>query len=161
MITPTQNKENNKDAIHQLLKMFKDDIKVVIHGGAKGADSIADHEAQTLGIPTEEYPALWSTHGRTAGAIRNQQMLDEANPDAVWAFPTDNSTGTWNMIRKAEKAGLPVYIFKKARKTSTFVIWKAGTDSPVGKFYGSYLGLTNTDCPFLADPESLTTLDIP
>jgi hypothetical protein len=37
-------------------------------------------------------------------------MLDDFEPDLVLAFPTKNSVGTWDMIRRARKAGVPVEI---------------------------------------------------
>ncbi len=40
--------------------------------------------------------------------IRNQQMLDEAKPDMVLAFP--GGRGTDDMVSRAEKAGVPVTI---------------------------------------------------
>lgn len=41
-----------------------------------------------------------------AGPIRNQHMLDIGKPDVVLAFP--GGRGTEDMIRRAEKAGVPV-----------------------------------------------------
>jgi hypothetical protein len=45
-------------------------------------------------------------HGRAARPIRNQRMLDEGKPDLVVAFP--GGRGTTDMIRRAERAGVPV-----------------------------------------------------
>ena len=86
---------------------------VIIHGGAQGADTLAGLAAAELGIPTEVYPAQWVRLGRAAGMIRNQQMLDEGRPDYVLAFHDDlaHSKGTANMIRRAEKAGIPVEVW--------------------------------------------------
>ena len=63
-------------------------FKTIIHGGAKGADWCA-HLYATSANPREEiaFPADWKAHGRAAGPIRNQQMLDEGKPDLVVAFP--------------------------------------------------------------------------
>jgi cysteine synthase len=77
---------------------------VVIQGAARGADTLAARWAQCNGVPCEAYPANWELHGRAAGPIRNQQMLDEGKPDVVIAFP--GSAGTRDMVMKARKAGL-------------------------------------------------------
>lgn len=60
---------------------------VVIHGGARGADSLAGVVAERAGIKTIVFLADWTRHGKRAGPIRNQQMLDEGKPDLVLAMP--------------------------------------------------------------------------
>lgn len=79
---------------------------VVIHGGAPGADSIAGEFAKGLGLTVEVYPADWHKHGRAAGPIRNQRMINEAKPDLVLALP--GGRGTADMVRRAKKAGIPI-----------------------------------------------------
>lgn len=78
----------------------------IIHGKARGADIMADEWAVVNWCSIEEYPADWEKHGKAAGFIRNQQMLDEGKPDLVVAFPGGN--GTADMVRRAKKAGVPV-----------------------------------------------------
>lgn len=86
----------------------KQGIKLIIHGGAKGADTLADQWAKKYAIPVVRMDALWDAHGKQAGGLRNQAMLDLLHPDAVLAFPGGN--GTADMVRRAEKAGLPVQV---------------------------------------------------
>lgn len=76
----------------------------IIHGGAKGADLIADEWAVVNWCPILEFKADWDKYGKSAGPIRNQQMIDEGKPDFFIAFPTENSVGTWDMIRRCDKA---------------------------------------------------------
>ena len=85
-------------------------IATVIHGDAKGADSMADYFARDQVLTVEKYPADWTKYRLTAGPIRNQQMLDEGKPDRVAAFFTDLNTskGTRDMVTRSLKAGLPV-----------------------------------------------------
>lgn len=84
----------------------------VINGMANGADHLSAFAAIHLGCTLEDYPANWNKHGRAAGPIRNQQMLTEGKPDLVIAFHDDLATskGTKDMITKAKKAGLPVWL---------------------------------------------------
>ena len=79
---------------------------VVIHGGATGADTLAGRWAAERGIPVALYRADWRTHGRAAGAIRNAYMLTHGRPDHVLAAP--GGTGTRDMVRRAQAAGLTV-----------------------------------------------------
>lgn len=78
----------------------------IISGAARGADSLAIYYAKLYDVLLEVYPADWDKHGRAAGPIRNQQMLDEGKPDLVIAFP--GGRGTQDMINRAEKAGIEV-----------------------------------------------------
>lgn len=92
-----------------LIGLIIDAIKpeVVIHGSAKGADSYADFWARFKKIEVEAYPAEWDRWGKTAGVIRNQKMLDEGKPDAVFAF--GYGRGTDDMVQRAQAAGLLTY----------------------------------------------------
>lgn len=81
-------------------------ISKIINGGAPGADTLAARWAIERGVPLATYPADWDKHGRAAGPIRNQQMIDDGKPDAVIAF--HGGRGTADMVRKAEKAGIGI-----------------------------------------------------
>lgn len=83
---------------------------IVVHGGAKGADSIADSWARLRDVPVEVYPAQWDKYGKAAGMKRNQQMLD-TGIDVVAAFPLGRSPGTRGMMRIATSAGVKVRNF--------------------------------------------------
>jgi hypothetical protein len=81
-------------------------IDVIMHGGAPGADTMAEDWAKLRGAFNLPYYAAWKKHGRAAGPIRNQLMLDEGKPDLVVAFP--GGAGTADMVRRATAAGVPV-----------------------------------------------------
>lgn len=92
----------------------------IVEGCARGADSLAEDWAYTHGaadsvsvanVILQHFPANWNRHGRAAGAIRNQQMLDYG-PDAVIAFTRDlrSSRGTRDMVTRARRAGLRVWL---------------------------------------------------
>jgi hypothetical protein len=80
-------------------------ITTIIHGGAPGADSEAGEWAMCHYVPEKIHPADWLRYGRSAGPIRNQEMLAEL-PDLVVAFP--GGRGTEDMVRRAKQAGLEV-----------------------------------------------------
>lgn len=77
----------------------------VITGGAPGADQMADGWRRERELSVERYPADWKTHGKAAGPLRNQQMLD-TGIDLVIAFP--GGRGTADMVARARRAGVPV-----------------------------------------------------
>ncbi|MFP3986928.1 SLOG family protein [Streptomyces sp. E11-3] len=86
---------------------------VVVHGACKtGADFDAHAwylRRQRLGDPVIEEPhrADWLTHGKAAGPIRNQLMVD-LGADVCLAFIKDGSRGASHTAALAEAAGIPV-----------------------------------------------------
>lgn len=102
----------DKEAIRRELSQYDPDDTVVIHGDAEGADRLAGEVAEELGMRVIPVPALWATQGRPAGPIRNRKML-AMGPDEVLAFHEniEASSGTKDMVRIAEDAGIPTTIF--------------------------------------------------
>ena len=77
----------------------------IIHGSADGADRLASYWAEKHALDMQTFPADWKKHGRAAGPIRNQEMI-ERKPDFVVAFP--GGRGTADMVRRARDAGVDV-----------------------------------------------------
>lgn len=92
-----QDRERVYEALDMLHKAHP--ITLVVTGGASGADALGRHWAASKKITTRTYPAEWKIHGKKAGPIRNQQMLDDAKPNVVLAFP--GGRGTTDMITRA------------------------------------------------------------
>lgn len=86
------------------------DATTIVHGAARGADTLAAEVARSLGIPVEAHPADWSTYGRSAGIRRNEYMVS-LGAYCVLAFPTPSSVGTWDCIRRAAASGLIVHVY--------------------------------------------------
>lgn len=72
------------------------DLDTIVSGGAKGIDTIAVQVADNWGIKSEIYPADWKQYGKSAGIIRNKQIVEAA--DKVMAFWDGESKGTKNTI---------------------------------------------------------------
>lgn len=85
-------------------------ITALIHGGAKGADTLAGEWADKNGVPTEVYLANWARDGKSAGPLRNLRMLMEGKPDLVVAFP--GGKGTAHMRKVATAHGVHVVTVK-------------------------------------------------
>lgn len=82
----------------------------IISGGAKGADTLGESYAQWRALDVIRMPADWEQHGKSAGAIRNQQMAQDG--DALIAFWDGKSRGTKDMIAKATRRGVNVHIYR-------------------------------------------------
>lgn len=92
---------------------FPHGVKLVIHGGARGADQLAGEWASERGIPCAVFPANWEKHGKRAGLIRNEQMLSEGKPDLIVAFP--GGAGTNHMVNIGMAAMINVRQITKIR----------------------------------------------
>lgn len=90
--------ETTMEKVH---KHFR--LTAIVEGGAQGADTFARGFAIRHNIPCETYHADWKTKGRSAGPIRNRQMI-EKDIGLVVAFP--GGAGTTDMVRVAKSRGV-------------------------------------------------------
>ena len=81
-------------------------MKILIHGDAKGADTLARQWAESVGVHHAAVPALWDIMGKSAGYRRNTAMLS-LEPDYCVAFP--GGKGTQMMAELCEKKGITVW----------------------------------------------------
>ena len=86
--------------------------KTVLVSGAcpDGADAYAEICGDAFGFTVEPHPANWKDAGRRAGPLRNQMMVD-LGADVCLAFPREESKGTIDCMKKAEKAKIPVQVY--------------------------------------------------
>lgn len=85
-------------------------IKLLMHGGATGADALAAAWAERSGVKVEEFQAYWKKYGKSAGPRRNRAMIQYGEPDLVVAFP--GGDGTTDMVKKARSAKIPIKDFR-------------------------------------------------
>jgi len=96
-------------------------VTAVIEGGQRtrdaetreivgGVDYFARLWAEARGIPVETMEADWGRYRKLAGPIRNEAMAMVG--EQLIAIPDEESHGTWDMVRKAKKRGLPVFVFR-------------------------------------------------
>jgi len=102
---------SDTETIKKFIDSLPDD-STIIEGEAKGADSLARNCATERGLIVEKYPADWKKYGKSAGPIRNKQMLDEGEPDYVVGYTTEieNSRGTRNMLNQATERDIPSFL---------------------------------------------------
>ncbi len=86
--------------IHQMTE-----ITEVIHGGAKGADSLVAKWAKASGVQQTVSKPDWARF-RIGAAVKNNQPMVDMQPDAVVAFP--GGKGTADLNHRAEKTGLNI-----------------------------------------------------
>lgn len=81
-------------------------IEVVVHGAARGADTLGGEWATLRDRVTVAFPARWDVHGKSAGPLRNQQMIDEGRIDLAVQCP--GGRGTADMRARLIKAGIGI-----------------------------------------------------
>lgn len=79
-------------------------FSVLISGGAKGADKLAELWANSKGIPTKIYYANWKRFHRKAGPVRNQLIIDSEKIDLAFKFP--GGSGTADMYERVKLKGI-------------------------------------------------------
>jgi hypothetical protein len=102
---------SNESVIRQVIDSLPEGT-VIIEGAARGADSIAGKCARERGLEVLEFPANWNAYGKSAGFIRNRQMLEEGKPHIVVGFHENiaESKGTKDMLEASRQAGLPTFL---------------------------------------------------
>ena len=83
-------------------------IDTIIHGGAKGADTLANHWAYRHHVDIFVFNPRSRAKGSSGGASRNARMIALGQPDLVLAFP--GGVGTADVIGKAKEAGIPIRV---------------------------------------------------
>jgi hypothetical protein len=78
-----------------------DEVELIISGGAKGTDTLAEQFAKKHGIETLVFKPNWEEYGKSAGYKRNVKIVEAA--DEVIAFWRDSSPGTKISIDLAKK----------------------------------------------------------
>ena len=81
---------------------------VIISGGARGVDTWAEHAADDYGLETLIFEANWEAYGKSAGVIRNKEII--ANCDRLVAFWDGTSKGTKHSIEQARIIGKPIEV---------------------------------------------------
>ena len=88
-----------------------EDTELIITGGAKGIDTVAEKYAILHNIPLEIVRPDYRRYGRGAAPlIRNKQMADSA--DSILAIWDGISSGTKQTIEYAESIGKKVTVIK-------------------------------------------------
>ena len=85
--------------------LFRNPNFTLVVGDATGADAYAQVWAQKKNIPVEIFKADWAYYGRSAGPIRNRQMVD-SGVDLLVAF--SGGIGTDNMTTLCQQAHVKI-----------------------------------------------------
>jgi predicted Rossmann fold nucleotide-binding protein DprA/Smf involved in DNA uptake len=104
---------DDKQKLYEVLTKNRERIKLIVSGGAQGADTLATQWAADYGMPYLVFPALWRdpetlVFDKGAGFRRNRYIVEHS--DVIMAFWDGKSNGTAHTIDMAKQAGKPVHI---------------------------------------------------
>ena len=83
-------------------------VELVITGGAKGVDTLAEEFARERGIPAVTVKPCYERYGRAAPILRDEEMVDMA--DAVLVIWDGVSRGSRHTAEYAKRKGKPVTV---------------------------------------------------
>lgn len=102
---------NNYGIIEEKIKSNYDigSIQMIISGGARGVDQLAEIFAKKYKIELKVYNPDWNTYGVKAAFIRNTLICE--NSDQIVAFWDGKSKGTKMTLDIAKRLGKPIRLF--------------------------------------------------
>ena len=101
---------DDKMILEKVLNEVKTSIGLIITGGAKGADQLAEQWANNNNIPVQIIKPDWSKYGRSAGIVRNKQIIELC--DSCLAFWDSQSKGTLSGINHCKKILKPIRVIQ-------------------------------------------------
>lgn len=101
------------DSERHMITTFVDRLPadtIVVSGGARGVDQWAIEAAHQRGLQTHVFMPDWKQHGKSAGFLRNAQIVNAC--ELLVAFQVDDSKGTQHTITLARNAGKLLAVYR-------------------------------------------------
>lgn len=102
------------NVVLMLARALGQDLTIVHGGHVRGADQAVDRWARRReddGVTVEVHRPNWDTHGRSAGPIRNLNMIAQGG-DLCIAFIRDNSRGATGTAEAAMDKGIATFVVR-------------------------------------------------
>ena len=97
----------DSDRVYSTMDSLLESHKIsgVIHGGARGLDSIVDSWCKSRGVHSIRVDALWDSLGKKAGSVRNEFMTS-LRPKLCVVF--SGGSGTLDMKNRCIRKLIPI-----------------------------------------------------
>jgi hypothetical protein len=109
IIAGSRDLELSLGSLSQVIKESGFEIDTVVCGMARGVDMCGRLWGTRMNKIVDEYPADWTTHGKSAGFKRNVEMSKHAD-GLIAIMKPGGSRGTQHMIDIALVKGLKVFV---------------------------------------------------
>lgn len=101
---------NNYDLLKETMDQLEVTPTEIISGGAVGADQLGERWAKEKGIQTKIFYPDWKLHGKSAGYIRNKEIIN--NCDYCVAFWDGSSKGTQHSMNICNTQNKPLKVVR-------------------------------------------------
>lgn len=121
LITGSRNYKNKEAILEAIVKSawildtnalteHQEEHTLILHGGAKGADTLAEQAAKQLELPTEIIRPDYERYGGKAAPLKRNSELVKRSEMTVAAYGEgrDRKGGTWDTAKKTLKANKPL-----------------------------------------------------
>jgi uncharacterized membrane protein len=112
--------ENQKNSLRNVLAERQFDSYTSCHNNGDGADQEFERLVYFRGLKKTETDSTLNPMRRNRQLVENSTILFAAPPNE--GFVSAKGSGTWQTIKYAWKAGVPVYIFWPSGKVNRSVI---------------------------------------
>jgi len=99
-----------REKLEYLIKDLGEEIDYISGGCKSGGDALIKKYCDENQYELVEHLPDWNLHGKKAGFLRNQLIIDDATH--LIAYWDGVSKGTLSSIKMAEKKGIPIKIVK-------------------------------------------------
>ena len=94
----------------RLCELLEEGVELIISGGARGVDTLAEKFARAHGVPMRVVLPDYGKHpGKVAPLVRDREMVDMA--DHVLAIWDGSSTGTVYTVKYAREQGKSAEVY--------------------------------------------------
>lgn len=119
--------DEHERVIHRELQCINDSDHgfqsvLLVHGGCTGVDTYCASVGKQMGWTCIPFKVQWDVYGKRARPIRNQEMIDKSHPHIALAFPTEESIGTRDCIRRVTAYRDSTYSRLKYMKEITLIL---------------------------------------
>lgn len=114
LITGSRVWEDKEAIAVELRKVWKEHssyVTLVTGACPNGADALCEGLGKLAGWKIESHPADWKRYGKSAGYIRNAEMV-ELGADMCLAFIKNESKGATHTATIAEKCGINTVVVR-------------------------------------------------
>jgi len=94
--------------VEEEIDWWFESVTHIVSGCARGPDVVGQWWAKDKGLEVIKMPADWDTHGKSAGFLRNSEMVESA--EAAIALWDGSSKGTEDLINKALSNELMIHV---------------------------------------------------
>lgn len=103
-------KFDHREVLFWFLDRYAEEFHVdlIVSGGAKGADTLAEEWAKENGVATRIFLPDYTYYGKAAPFVRNASIVDSCERLVAFYATPEKTPGTSHTVQLARRKGIPV-----------------------------------------------------